>query len=116
MLSRKLTIDRIPKHMFAGKRVLLRADFNVPLKQAASGQYEITDPKRIESTLPSIQYCLDQGAKSVVCISHLGRPEGMPVPKYSLKPIHSALGDLLNQKVDFMEMHEASANNCAALQ
>jgi len=81
--------------MFAGKRVLLRADFNVPLKQNAAGIYEITDPKRIESTIPSIQYCLDQGAKSVVCVSHLGRPDGKPVPKYSLQPIVPALSDFM---------------------
>jgi 3-phosphoglycerate kinase len=61
MLARKLTIDKIP-HLLKNKRVLIRVDFNCPLKQAASGKYEITDTKRIVSTLPTIQYCMENGA------------------------------------------------------
>jgi len=70
MLSRKLAIDHIP-HLIKGKRVLMRVDFNVPVKQG-----QVTDPTRIKSTLPTIQYCLDNGAKAVVLMSHLGRPDG----------------------------------------
>ena len=70
MLSKKLAIDHIP-HLIKDKRVLMRVDFNVPIK---GGQ--ISDLKRIVSTLPSINYCLENGAKSVILMSHMGRPDG----------------------------------------
>jgi len=70
MLARKLAIDHVP-HLIKGSRVLMRVDFNVPMKEG-----KITDPKRIVSTLPSINYCLENGAKSVVLMSHMGRPKG----------------------------------------
>ena len=89
MLSRKLTIDRIPQ-LIKNKRVLMRVDFNVPLKEGA-----ITDTKRIVSTLPTINYCLENGAKSVVLMSHLGRPNGAPAPQFSMAPVVPALEDLL---------------------
>lgn len=69
-LSKKLAIDDIPDKI-KDSRVLMRVDFNVPMKDG-----EITDPKRIVSTIPSIKYLLDNGAKSVVLMSHLGRPDG----------------------------------------
>jgi len=75
----------------------MRADFNVPLKNG-----QITDPTRITSTLPSINYCLENGAKSVILMSHLGRPQGQPNDKHSLKPIVPALEDYLKRKVDFL--------------
>ena len=62
MLSRKLTIDQCP-HLLKNARVLMRVDFNVPLKEAQSGKLEISDTKRIVSTLPTINYCLENGAK-----------------------------------------------------
>lgn len=101
MLSKKLTIDNVP-HIIKGSRVLIRADFNVPLKEAASGALEITDTKRIESTLPTINYCLENGAKSVVLMSHLGRPAGNPTAKFSLNPVVPALSDFLERKVNFL--------------
>lgn len=70
MLSKKLAIDHIPQ-MIRGKRVLMRVDFNVPVKGN-----KIDDEARIRNTIPTIQYCLDNGAKSVVLMSHLGRPDG----------------------------------------
>ena len=70
MLAKKLAIDNIP-HLIKGKRIVMRADFNVPLKNG-----QIADPKRIQSTVPTIKYCLENGAKSVVLLSHLGRPNG----------------------------------------
>lgn len=70
MLSKKLAIDHLPK-LLKGKRVLMRVDFNVPVKEGKLG-----DLTRIQGALPSIQYCLDNGAKSVVLMSHLGRPDG----------------------------------------
>ena len=74
----------------------MRVDYNVPLKDGV-----ITDPKRIESTLPTINYCLENGAKSVVLMSHMGRPDGTPQQKYSLSPVVPALEDYLQKKVDF---------------
>jgi phosphoglycerate kinase len=77
----------------AGKRVFIRADLNVPLKDG-----EITDDTRIEAALPTIKWCVAQGAK-VVLASHLGRPKGKADPKYSLKPVGEHLADLIHMKV-----------------
>ena len=72
------------------KRVFVRADFNVPL----DGDCRITDDTRIQKTLPTIQYLLDHHA-AVILASHLGRPKGEAVPKYSLKPVAERLSELL---------------------
>jgi len=82
-----------------GKRLLIRVDFNVPFDKA-SGQ--ITDETRIRESLPTIRYCLEQGA-SVVLMSHLGRPDGQRVPSLSLRPVASRLGELLKRPVVFIE-------------
>ncbi len=76
-----------------GKRVLMRADFNVPLKDG-----RITDDTRIQAALQSIQYILDQGA-SLVLMSHLGRPKGEKKPEFSLKPVAERLNELLDTTV-----------------
>ena len=78
-----------------GKRVFIRVDFNVPL--AAGGQ-EITSDKRIRASLPTIQYCLEQGA-GLVLASHLGRPKGKVNPEMSLKPVAARLQQLLGRPV-----------------
>jgi len=80
------------------KTVLVRADFNVPL----DASLKITDDNRIRATLPTLKYILEQGAKKLVIMSHLGRPEGKPVAKYSLKPVAARLKELLGQDVLFL--------------
>ena len=79
----------------AGKKVLVRCDFNVPLDSETG---KITDNRRIRAALPTINYLLDNNAKVILC-SHLGRPKGEVNPKYSLKPVAEELSKLLNKKV-----------------
>jgi len=79
-----------------GRRALVRCDFNVPLKEG-----KITDDIRIVSALPTIKYLLDGGAK-VILMSHLGRPEGEPNPKYTLAPVAERLAELLGQEIVFI--------------
>lgn len=79
-----------------GKTVLLRADYNVPLKNGV-----ITDDYRITKSLPTIHYLLEQNCKIVIC-SHLGRPEGERNEKYSLKPVAERLAVLLERPVEFV--------------
>jgi phosphoglycerate kinase len=80
-----------------GKRVLLRCDLNVPLKDGV-----ITDDGRIKASLPTIKYLLAQGA-SVVITAHLGRPKGERKPELSLAPVAKRLSELLGQVVEFSE-------------
>ncbi len=80
----------------AGKRVLVRADLNVPMEGGA-----ITDDTRIRESLPTIRYLLDHGARVIVC-SHLGRPKG-PDPELSLAPVAGRMANLLGQEVLFAE-------------
>jgi phosphoglycerate kinase len=87
------TIDQIS---FAGKRALIRVDFNVPLDK----DYNITDDNRMQAALPSIKKILKDGG-CVILMSHLGRPKGGPEEKYSLKHIVAHLSDLLGQVVEF---------------
>ncbi len=89
----KLTIEDLP---IKGKRVFIRADFNVPL----DSNLVITDDRRIRSTLPTINYAIDEGAK-VILTSHLGRPKGKVEPRFSLAPVAKRLQRLLNKEVIF---------------
>jgi len=77
----------------AGKRVLVRTDFNVPMETSTSGERTITDDFRIRAALPTIEWLTSRGA-SVVCASHLGRPKGAPDPKYSMDPVRDRLAEL----------------------
>ena len=89
----KLTIEEID---LKGKRIFIRADFNVPLDD----NLMITDDTRIRSTLPTINYAIDEGAK-VILSSHLGRPKGKRDPRLSLAPVAKRLQRLLNKEVIF---------------
>jgi phosphoglycerate kinase len=83
----------------SGKRALIRVDFNVPQDKASGA---ITNNQRIVAAIPTIRYALDQGA-SVVLMSHLGRPDGQKIAKYSLKPIAAELEKLLGKPVTFLD-------------
>jgi phosphoglycerate kinase len=93
MNMHKRTIEDVP---IKKKRVIIRTDFNVPLDE----NLNITDDTRIRSTLPTINYAIDEGAKVILC-SHLDRPGGKVVPKFSLAPVSKRLGRLLGKEVIF---------------
>ena len=96
----KLTVQSLqPK----GQQVFLRVDFNVPFEPSPDGP-KVSDDTRIQETLPTLNLLLEKGA-SLVLASHLGRPKGKPVEKYSLRPIAAHLSKLLNRPVHF-------ASNC----
>ena len=92
----KLTVQSLqPK----GQQVFLRVDFNVPFEPSPDGP-KVSDDTRIQETLPTLNLLLEKGA-SLVLASHLGRPKGKPVEKYSLRPIAAHLSKLLNRPVHF---------------
>ncbi|QQS19816.1 phosphoglycerate kinase [Candidatus Saccharibacteria bacterium] len=95
----------------SGKKVLVRADYNVPLNDKG----EITDDYRIQQSVPTLKYLLEHGAALILC-SHLGRPDGKPDPKYSLFPVAKSLGKFLETGVEFVpdctgERAEKAVNN-----
>jgi phosphoglycerate kinase len=81
----------------AGRRVLVRNDFNVPIEDG-----QITDDLRLRASLPTLQWLLERGARVVAC-SHLGRPKGRRDPKYTIEPVAGALGGLLGRQVRFVD-------------
>ncbi|KMU74036.1 phosphoglycerate kinase [Coccidioides immitis RMSCC 3703] len=111
-LSNKLAITDIDLH---GKRVLIRVDFNVPL----DSHNNITNNQRIVGALPTIKYAINHGAKSIILMSHLGRPDGRPNDKYSLAPVALSWKSSFGTPVKFVhecvgrEVEEtvSSANN-----
>ena len=82
----------------AGRRILMRCDFNVPLDSCGS----ITDDTRILGAIPSIRHLSEHGARVILC-SHLGRPDGEVNPEFSLRPVAVRLGELLSMEVGFVE-------------
>lgn len=88
-----------------GKRVLVRCDFNVPLKDG-----EITNDKRIVAALPTIKYLMEQGAKVILC-SHLGRPKGEYKPEFSLAPVAKRLSEYLGMDVSLAEDENVVGDN-----
>ena len=92
----KLTVRDVE---VSGKRALVRVDFNVPTEER-DGKIEITDDTRICESLPTINYLREHGAKTIL-MSHLGRPKGKPVEKYSLRPVGEYLHTLIKQPVIF---------------
>ena len=110
MLSRKLRLGNILNQL-REKRVLMRVDFNVPIKEGV-----LKDVTRIKSAIPSIDAAFNAGARSVVLMSHLGRPDGQRSDKDSLKHIVKAVQDLAKRPETFLpdcvgpEIEKACAN------
>ncbi len=94
-----------------GKKVLVRVDFNVPIKDGV-----VQDDTRVRAAMPTIEYLLEKGA-AVILFSHLGRPKGGPDPKYSMKPVADYLGGLMGKPVAFADdcVGETAAKQAAAL-
>src|SRR5579864_9256926 len=90
----KLSIEDLD---LAGKRVFIRVDFNVPLKNGTIG-----DDTRVRASLPTIRRALDAGATPVVA-SHLGRPKGTRNPQFSLRPVAGRVAELLGRPVTFLD-------------
>jgi phosphoglycerate kinase len=93
----KLTIKDLS---LEGKRVLIRVDFNVP--QDKEDPTKITNTQRIDGAMPTIKFCLQRKAKSVVLCSHLGRPDGSKVAKYSMAPVAKCLEEIVKKPVTFL--------------
>lgn len=105
MSLNKLSIDDIN---VKGKRVLVRCDFNVPLKDG-----KITDENRLVAALPTIKKLIADGGKVILC-SHLGKPKGEPKPELSLAPVAARLSELLGQEVKFAPDNEVVGPNARA--
>ncbi len=104
MLNKKSVDDMNAK----GKRVLIRCDFNVPLKDGV-----ITDENRLVQALPTIQKVMNDGGKVILC-SHLGKPKGEPKPELSLAPVAKRLSELLNKEVVFAKDDTVVGENAKA--
>jgi phosphoglycerate kinase len=92
----KLTLNDLGRDRLAGRRALVRVDYNVPLDDAGN----ITDDTRITATLPTLKHLVDAGAR-LVLLAHFGRPKGKPVPEMSLRPVAARLGEVLGRPVRF---------------
>ncbi len=92
----------------AGKTVLVRADFNVPLADGPDGVRVITDDGRIRAALPTLEHLRSNGAR-VIVVAHLGRAKGEAVPELSLRPVAERLGELLGASVSLVNLADAPA-------
>ena len=101
----KVTIEDLD---VAGKRVLVRCDFNVPMKEGV-----ITNDNRIVGALPTIKYLMEKGARLILC-SHLGKPKNGPEEKFSLAPVAGRLGELLGKTVVFANDDTVVGDNAKA--
>jgi phosphoglycerate kinase len=101
---RPKTLRDLDPDELRGKRVLVRVDYNVPMDEDGT----IRDPNRIEASLPTLRYLLEHGARPVL-ISHLGRPKGAVVPRYSLAPVAPVLEQLLGAPVQFVAETDTEA-------
>ena len=101
----KVTIEDLEA---AGKRVLVRCDFNVPMKEG-----KITNDNRIVAALPTIKYLMDKGARLILC-SHLGKPKNGPEEKFSLAPVAVRLSELLGKTVVFANDDTVVGDNARA--
>ena len=99
-----MSFNRLETADLHGKTALVRVDFNVP----RDGEGQITDDTRIRSTLPTISYLQEQGAK-IVLLSHFGRPKGLPNPDMSLRFIVPALETAIGKSVSVVEKPSAEA-------
>lgn len=95
---KKKTLDDLD---LSGRRVLIRVDFNVPLKESREGKLVVSDDTRIRAAIPTIRTVIDRGGKAVL-LSHLGRPKGEPKPEFSLAPVAERLQKLLGERVRFV--------------
>jgi phosphoglycerate kinase len=96
-MAGKMTIKDVD---LAGKRVLIRVDFNVPQDKADPSK--ITNTQRIDGAMPTINFCLKKKAKAVILCSHLGRPDGCKVDKYSMAPVAKCLEEIAKKPVKFL--------------
>lgn len=101
----KLTLDDLDVH---GKRVLVRVDFNVPLREHGSQGLVVSDDTRIRAALPTIKAILQRGGQAIL-ISHLGRPKGRPDTRFSLLPVASHLERVLGRPVQFLPIGDLAA-------
>jgi phosphoglycerate kinase len=97
-----MEINLLTSGKIAGKIVLVRADFNVPLKNG-----KITEKTRLEESLPTIKFLLENDAKKIHLLSHLGRPKGQVNPDLSLRPVATELSKMLGENVEFRENFSA---------
>jgi phosphoglycerate kinase len=94
-MKRLLTLEDLDLSKLAGRRVLVRVDYNVPMKDGA-----VMDATRLEESLPTLRELIAAGAR-VLLASHCGRPKGEPNPKYTLRPVAARLAELLGRPVAF---------------
>src|SRR3712207_4675575 len=104
--SMKLNKKTVEDINVKGKRVLVRCDFNVPLKDGV-----ITDENRLKGALPTIKYLSENGAKVILC-SHLGKPKGEAKPELSLAPVAKRLSELLDKEVKFAADNKIGRASC----